>query len=342
MNYLNVDNLKAANIQVIYNLYLYLAHKAFPTENESFKSVVYRLNSSGLSDVDRQKLKIIKAAINGNSTISYSKISNFTYSKRGLTACVFTAPDGNISVVFKGTGKGEWIDNGEGLSGIPEENTYISYLNGKEIYKTVKNDYATDQQTEALNWFLKTAYENGWDENFKITVSGHSKGANKAQFITIHSDLINHCYSFDGQGFSPEALASLKNLYGEKYEIRRKKIFSLSADNDYVNVLGKRLMPQNQVYYFESEPIFHPIEAMLNNVGVLNAHCTQGRLSEYVESMSDELMDLKPEIRRYVTRAVMNIFQKYLGDKPLNGDFVSLEETIAGITIAVSYLLNKF
>lgn len=138
MNYLNADNLKNANIQAIYNLYMYLAHKAFPKENETLKSAVYRLNTSELSDSDKQKLKIIKAAINGNTTISYSKISNFTYSKRGLTAGVFTAPNSNVSVVFKGTGKGEWIDNGEGLSGISKENTYISYLNGKKYIRQSK------------------------------------------------------------------------------------------------------------------------------------------------------------------------------------------------------------
>ena len=80
----------------------------------------------------------------------------------------------------------------------------------------------------------------------------------------------------------------------------------------------------------------------MSDKGILNPQCPQGKLSEYIQSISDDIMTLPPDKRRYVVRAVMNIFQKYLGDKPLNGNFVSIEETIAGIAIAVSYLLRNF
>lgn len=340
MNYLDAEILKQANTQAVYNLYLYLSDKVFPRQNETLESAVSKLNSVRLSDTDKQKLSIIHKALN-NYDIANSTISNYTYSKRGLTACTFTSPLG-ISVVFKGTGSGEWIDNGEGLSGIPETNTYITYPNGRKTYTTVKNDFATDQQTQAFNWFSKLCHKNSWDENSNITVSGHSKGGNKAQFITIHSGVVKKCFSFNGQGFSPEALTSMESAYKKNYDIRRQKIISVCAHNDYVNVLGNHLMPENQVYYFKSVPTFHPIEDMIDDNGLLNSQCRKGLLSEYVQSISDELMTLTPDTRQYVTRAVMNIFQKYLGDNPLNDDYVSLEETIAGIAIAISFLFRKF
>ena len=37
-----------------------------------------------------------------------------------------------------------------------------------------------------------------------ITVAGHSKGGNKAQYVTVLSDKVDRCISMDGQGFSQE------------------------------------------------------------------------------------------------------------------------------------------
>lgn len=34
-----------------------------------------------------------------------------------------------------------------------------------------------------------------------ITVTGHSKGGNKAQYVTVLSDKVDRCISMDGQGF---------------------------------------------------------------------------------------------------------------------------------------------
>ena len=51
-----------------------------------------------------------------------------------------------------------------------------------------------------------------------IIVTGHSKGGNKAQYVTINSkynDLIDKCFSFDGQGMSPEAIEAFINRHGK-------------------------------------------------------------------------------------------------------------------------------
>ncbi|MEE0944621.1 MAG: Mbeg1-like protein [Clostridia bacterium] len=342
MNYLSDELLFMANEEAIYNIYIYLLKRNPPTIGQYFGAIIKSLSNTTLRENEKYKLTILKNSVNANTALAQSKLTALTVSPNGLTACVFTKPNGSISVVFKGTGSGEWIDNGEGLSGICEENAYISYdKNGDELYrKSYQCDFASDQQVEALNWFVKTAAANGWAPENEIILSGHSKGGNKAQFVSINSPLVSRCYSFDGQGFSPEALAMLKDRYGLIYEKRRKSIFSLSAENDYVNVLGERLMPEENVFYFKSFGGLHPLEAILDHNGKFYHQSRQGILSKYVQSVSVQLMKMPPEAREYATLGVMNIFQKYLGKgTPVNGDKVSIAKTVIGLSIATAQML---
>lgn len=350
MNKIDEISLKKANDEAIFNLYLYLAHKTNPRHLETLNSIVKDLDADfkkhprSYNRSDIYRLNILKSSVFNNPILSMSEIISLTRSKDGLTFCCFIKPSGEISIAFKGTGNGEWIDNGEGLSGIAEENTYISYEDeGKTLYrKTVLNDFASDQQVEALNKFNELATKYGWNEKNHISLSGHSKGANKAQFITIHSDLVDECYSFNGQGFSPEAIKQFKKKFGLSFEQRRKKIKSFSTDNDYVNVLGNRLMPQSNIYYLKSYGGIHNIEAMLDRKGKFRAQTEQGKLSLYVESISKQLMKMDSSVRQYATLGVMNIFQKYLGrGTPVNNDSVSFEKTIAGISIATASLIYR-
>jgi len=351
MNFLSSEYKTRANEEAIYNIYAYLTPMTTPYENESLKSIALRLEENlkkhipkKWKDNDIHRLNTLKNALRNNPQLGDSKIGNLTQSESGLTAFSIEKPDGSISVIFKGTGEGEWIDNGEGLSGIPEENTYIAYeknSTAKHI-KYVKEDFATDQQVEALNWFNYVCSKNSWNEDTKITVSGHSKGGNKAQFITIHSNLVHRCYSFNGQGFSPEALNSFKKQYKENYLKRRQKILCFSSENDYVNVLGKRLALIRHIYYFKSFPGLHNIQSMLDFNGKFHSQCEQGKLSKYIETASDRIMSLDASKRQYATLGIMNIFQKYLGEgTPVNGDYVSMEKTAVGLTIAIKYLLKN-
>lgn len=350
MNYSDREISEKANEEAVYNLYLYLAHKALPEENDSLQAATLKLEQASRTNAydwrskDLRRLNLLKNALISTPALARSKISHLTYSKNGLTACVFTHPNGRISVVFKGTGDGEWIDNGEGLSGIPEENVYTSFSHSGDVIDTasVGKDYASDQQAEALNWFNKIVAKERWNSDSKITVSGHSKGGNKAQFVTIHSDLVDACYSFAGQGFSPEAVHSFQNRYGEKFEKRRNRIYSFSADNDYVNVLGSRLAPKDHIFYVESWAGLHNMEAMLDKHGRLRKQCNQGRISAYAEKLSKDLMKLKPSVRQYATLGIMNIFQKYVGDGiPVNGDSVSTQKTLIGIAVAVASFIRN-
>ncbi len=349
MNPISVNTLKRSNEAAIFNVYLYLSHMSDPQPNETLKSITKELESASKegdwSNLDIYRLKILKNAVYSNRTLADSKLIELTRSKDGLTACAFQPPSGEIFVIFCGTGKGEWIDNGEGLSGIPQKNVYITYgENGNIISRTtVHNDYATDQQVESLNWFNMIAARNGWNKNTDITVTGHSKGGNKAQFITLHSELVKTCLSFDGQGFSPEAEAAFEKRYQNEFNERIQKIYSLSADNDYVNVLGESIAPEEQKYYFESFVGFHFLEAILDEKGQLRPMCEQGELSLYVKNISNELMGMRPYVRKYATLGIMNILQKYLGKgTPVNGDNVSVSETLIGLVIAAKALLTQY
>lgn len=334
--------LSTVNDAAILNLYLYLGSDFLPSENASFFDIILRLYYNRKRNIPKSwssrkssRLNIILNYLNKNKFLASAKLIRQTCTDEGLCACAFSLPDGKISVAFKGTGTGEWIDNGEGLSGILQKNTYIT--NGKA---EDSSDFATDQQVEALNWFNKLIYEKHLNPA-DIILSGHSKGGNKAQFISLFYDVFS-CISFDGQGFSPEALSHFNKTLGTSYSRRRETIFSFSSENDYINVLGSRLAPKENIYYLKSSGGFHFLESILNKAGELNAFCCQGKLSEYVENVSDELMRLAPSIRKYATLGVMNLFQKYIVDEPsVNGDSVSVEKTIAGLAVATFSVLKS-
>lgn len=346
----NIDNktLNSANKEAIYNVYSYLAGKVDPENEDTLGEIVTALEKevdAGWSAEEIKQLAVLKNAVMNDDSLKNSVIGNQSpKSLEGLNACTFTDPEGNVSVVFKGTAGGEWIDNGEGLSGVPEQNEYGTYNEKWELESStvIENDYATDQQVQALNWFNTIAEKNGWTEETNITISGHSKGGNKAQFITMNTDLVDNCYSFDGQGFSPEAIDALKAKYGDKFEERRQKILSFAAYNDYVNVLGERLVPEDHIYYFESpigdsNPVgYHFMEAMLDENGKFNKQCEQGEISQYIENVSKDLMKLPSEIRQYSTLGIMNILQQTMGSgTPVNGDHVSALDTIVGLVVSV-------
>lgn len=107
-------------------------------------------------------------------------------------------------VAFQGTLDGnEWKDNFFGL------------------YET-----DTECQRKALEYIENLPYDS-------ITVTGHSKGGNKAQYVTILSDKVDRCVSMDGQGFSAEFLEKYA------YEIEQKGgcITNYYLENDFVNIL---------------------------------------------------------------------------------------------------------
>lgn len=121
-------------------------------------------------------------------------------------AVCFVNPNNNKAIVaFVGTltdGK-EWRDNAEGF------------------YKA-----DTDCQIEAYDYIEGLPYDD-------ISVVGHSKGGNKAQYVSIRSDKVTKCVSVDGQGFSQEFI----DKYGPQIEKNAYKITSYSLSADFVHIL---------------------------------------------------------------------------------------------------------
>lgn len=122
--------------------------------------------------------------------------------KRAIST-YFTDENGNGYVAFRGTSAGEWKDNFEG--GFVTD---------------------TEQQKRALD-FINSI------NNDDLTVVGHSKGGNKAKYVSIMSDKVSRCLSFDGQGFSDNFIEKYKDLI----QANKGKITCYALDNDFVNIL---------------------------------------------------------------------------------------------------------
>jgi len=346
MNQMSENVLKRSNEEALYNVLMYLIHLCNIEKCRTAKDAMSELGAaySSMSSRNKRRYKILSNGIAANPDIGLSEILCPVVSSDGFTACTFRRPDRKISVVFRGTGSGEWIDNGEALSGIPETNTYITYsTGGKEIYRhSVKNDYATRRQVQALNYFSEALSEIRFSRQAVVSVSGHSKGGNKAQFVAVNSDLVRECYSFSGQGFSPEAISQFKSKNNVLFSQRCRNIISISAENDYVNVLGKRIMPESNVYYIRSSGGLHYAESILNSNGHLNPRTNQGIISEYVQNVSDELMKLNPDLRKYATVGVMSIFQKHFGGDTAGKNEASILSVIPDITATAGKILSDF
>ncbi len=129
----------------------------------------------------------------------------------GGRSAVFTNDDTNDAVVvFKGTeGKQEWSDN----------------FNGG-------NHADTPYQENALTWYQETYRQNGLDR-YEITVTGHSKGGNKAKYVSLLDHTVDHCVSVDGQGFSDKFMQK----YADVIAARQSVIENHNIDYDYVNLL---------------------------------------------------------------------------------------------------------
>ena len=149
------------------------------------------------------------------------------YVDTAIRGVCFEDPNGEALIAYRGTGPyyAAWDDNCQG-----------GYLTD------------TDMQKEALEFAQEQAmnYDN-------ITVTGHSKGGNLAQYVTVlMGDEIDRCVSFDGQGFGDEFLEK----YADEIKANKDKIRSVCAYNDYVNIL---LTPiAGEIVYLDNEKSAFP------------------------------------------------------------------------------------
>ena len=134
-----------------------------------------------------------------------------------VNCLLFEDPDNpeHAIVAFKGTtGGDEWKDNAEGL-----------------------NRTDTEDQLKAKVYIESLGYDS-------ITVTGHSKGGNKAMYVAITCSTIDRCVSYDGQGFSKEFL----DKYSTEVQNRASLIKNFSLSNDYVHILMFPIPGSEQIY----------------------------------------------------------------------------------------------
>lgn len=131
----------------------------------------------------------------------------------GGVSALFTDPDfGEAVVCYRGTAAGEWKDNFIGGGGTD-----------------VLDGVSTLQQKNALSWYQSLSL----DDYATVTVTGHSKGGNKAKYVTILDASVDRCVAFDGQGFSDEFVKKYqRQIAGNQHKIR-----NCNVEGDYVNLL---------------------------------------------------------------------------------------------------------
>ncbi len=182
----------------------------------------------------------------------------------GARMATFVDAQDNATVVFRGTsGDYEWHDNGTG-----------AYLSD------------TEMQVAALKYIESLPYDN-------ITVTGHSKGGNKAQYVAILSDKVDRAVSLDGQGFPKEFIEK----YGDLIAANRGKIISISAKDDPVNRL---LIPvAGKIIYIETANpekfydifFYHKPNLVLDENGQLNKEGDPGLVSNFINDFTIYIND---------------------------------------------------
>ncbi|WP_055109372.1 Mbeg1-like protein [Paenibacillus ihumii] len=223
----------------------------------------------------------------------------------GMRAAAFVDPEGDATVVFRGTGGDyEWHDNGQG-----------GYLSD------------TDQQIAALEYVESLKYDN-------ITVTGHSKGGNKTQYVAILSDKVDRALSFDGQGFSKEFIEK----YKDRIEANKHKITSISAMDDFVNCLLNPIAGTIKYIYTEKQEQFiynHRPNIVLDENGQIRGEAEQGNIPKFINEFTIYINETMEEpYRSYALDGVLAFMESGAEGFEKEGEF----QKWAGAAMVLSHL----
>jgi len=337
------DNQAVQDVDIcsVLDTYMYLDFK-FAKDNMTIREIkdYMKNNYPELAKEKKAELAIIDDAIFINPQIGDMKISNQSCKiggfNAGTHAASFTDANGNVYVAFRGTGDGEWLDNGLGMTEV-----------------------STPQQREALKYFDTICKKNEWTAENNIIITGHSKGGNKAQFVTLNSKYgayVDKCYSIDGQGFSPVAVEMMKDKYGERaYNEAIDKIYSINGENDFVHVLGQIVIKGENTFYRKT-PVGNRFDKLHDIVGMfacgeneegelifdgtLNAPSKQELISKNAQNLSEVLLRLPHDQRHDVAMVIMQIMENIKGSKDsLIGEKLTLENITGFVADGVPAIL---
>jgi len=211
------------------------------------------------------------------------RIKNVYNYNSGMRVASFVDGENNATVVFRGTTTTkEWDDNGKGAY-----------------------EYDTLEQIDALNYINSLSFND-------ITVTGHSKGGNKAQYVTILSSKIIKCISVNGQGFSNEFI----NKYKEKIYENKSKIICINSKYDYVNCLFNSI--EGECDYIETDfqinPLdYHKANILLDRNGNLRQKTNEATFSKIINYFSTSLIsDLPEDIQNLIVNGMIGVIELIL------------------------------
>lgn len=297
------------------------------------------------------RVQILSSYLESNAGAGDWEILNVTQADKQGQKVLVRGGD-TYYVGYQGTQADEWVDNGEGMA---QRNTL--------------------QQQDAADYFDHMVEQYGITEADNVVVTGHSKGGNKAQYVTMaaeHADLVDSCVALDGQGFSPEAVATWEK-YPELYESRRDKIILVAGSNDFVHVLGQRIAKDENVYYLaydesctsltdyagtvsrlgvETVATFHMCEYLFQHTWDPEQGCyvfssqlqppgTQSEFSQQVQEISNYLMTLPAGEREAAAATLMALIGQMSGGTTLDGRSPSLTDIISTLNTLYDLLDKK-
>lgn len=319
---------------MILDTFMYLDYKE-ATEGASLKEIIGDLAvhpDYGGGGIHYGEYTVLKEAVENEQIASLMIGYQSTHMgyDTGTWACTFKDGDQNcVYVVYRGTGDGEWPDNGIGMTSA-----------------------STIQQKRALSYFEQVVETMELSGETRVIITGHSKGGNKAQFVTMESkygEIIDVCYSVDGQGFSQQAVDAWKERYGEaEYEERLQKLYGIHGENDYVSVLGNSIIPKDHIRYVKT-PVektnfagYHDIKYMFASLtyeeeegkymtvfhGRKNSDVgKRGELGDFASVLSTGVMGLPVEKRDGCAAVIMQLMEAGSGQKSgLNGEKLHLSD----------------
>lgn len=269
---------------------IYLQLDAF--ENDELMRIVDRLIISDRFDeietcsikMSTEEWRKILLQIRSKPKLMELRIRNIDNKyTRSMRAACFVDKQDNATVVFRGTvTEGEWKDNGQGAY-----------------------EHDTKEQIEALDYMNNLEFKN-------IIVTGHSKGGNKAQYVTIVSDKVSKCISINGQGFSNEFIIKYKNEINKN----RSKIICINSKYDYVYCIFNQI--EGEFHYIETEfkinPLdYHRANVLLDKNGKLNKETNQASIPQAINHFSISFISFLPkDIQSLIINAAINSIELVL------------------------------
>ena len=309
------------DISAILNTYVYMDVQNPKYQNKTLSQILDEMPDSVKGTA---YYKAVANAVRENPNLGGMKLVSQSMcdgkDKNGdlIIACAFQDTNGDIYVAYRGTGDGKWVDNGVGIA------------NESSQMQVAANEYF-DQVVEDLGL---TTYNSG-----RLIVTGHSKGGNEAQYVTLNSKygyLIDNCYSIDGQGFSQEAIDHFIEEQGEPYyQLQLQKMYSINGENDYVHDLGIVVIPEENTYFIETPGAkdlngYHDIKEMLNGAGlnwktkdgqIISAD--QGHIGQLAKTISKNMQQLNQEDLEDCAVTIMSLIEYLLPYNDENGERIS-------------------